>query len=301
MNLGRYEPAMAPALTAAYNRAVLRVPHCYPVSEADLAAALAPAVGAVSRHNRLHSEAVFVTTSAAAMGGFVHAAVERPCEEGGSERGVIRFLWYDRGHREAGQALLAAAEECLRERGIAQIEAFPQEYRYPFYHLRAAYLSVRLDQVEALLQFNGYRRVRGEVFLDWPDYAPRPPGSAPVFAAISLEWVQGRGARPGLHLRAHHKEKQIAECVCVSCGEYSEADAAQDWLFTTWLGVDDAFQGKGLGRYLLERALEEMHGVGYRHAVISAAWDNCRAFLFYSNFGYHVVDWTYGLSRELKA
>jgi hypothetical protein len=28
--------------------------------------------------------------------------------------------------------------------------------------------------------------------------------------------------------------------------------------------------------------------------------DNYRAALFYTNFGYHVVDWTYGLGRKLE-
>ena len=60
----------------------------------------------------------------------------------------------------------------------------------------------------------------------------------------------------------------------------------------------DAIQG--LGRYLLQRALREMHGAGYRHAAISTHWRNYRAFLFYSNYGYRVVDWTYGLRREIQ-
>ena len=89
-------------------------------------------------------------------------------------------------------------------------------------------------------------------------------------------------------------------CECVSCGEFSHADGAQDWVFTEWLGVEAEFQGKGLGRYLLQRALQEMHGAGYRHAAISTHWRNYRAFLFYSNYGYRVVDWTYGLRREIQ-
>ena len=44
---------------------------------------------------------------------------------------------------------------------------------------------------------------------------------------------------------------------------------AQDWLHTVWLGIEDEFQGQGLGRYLLQYELQEMHKVGYRHAAIS--------------------------------
>ena len=56
------------------------------------------------------------------------------------------------------------------------------------------------------------------------------------------------------------------------------------------LGIEDEFQGQGLGRYLLQHALQEMHKVGYRHAAISSGLDNHRAFLFYNNCGYRVVD-----------
>ena len=83
---------------------------------------------------------------------------------------MIRFLWYRRGRRTVGQALLAAAEEHLRERGMAQAVAFQQDYRYRCYHFAHAYLSDHLDHVQALLAFNGYQRAAGEVFLDWPDY-----------------------------------------------------------------------------------------------------------------------------------
>jgi GNAT superfamily N-acetyltransferase len=74
----------------------------------------------------------------------------------------------------------------------------------------------------------------------------------------------------------------------------------QDWFFTDGLGVSDEVQGKGLGRYLLQKARQEMHRIGYRHAAISTDWMNFRAFLFYSNDGYHRVDWTYALRRTVN-
>ena len=88
-------------------------------------------------------------------------------------------------------------------------------------------------------------------------------------------------------------------CECVSYGEFSRVDEVQDWRFTTWLGVSDKFQGKGLGRYLLQRALQELHRTGYRHASISTDWQNFRAAVFYSNYGYHTVDWTYAVRKTL--
>jgi len=53
------------------------------------------------------------------------------------------------------------------------------------------------------------------------------------------------------------------------------------------------------GQSLLDAG--ETHALGFRHAAISTALHNHRAFLFYSNFGYHVADWTYDSRRDLHA
>jgi len=51
----------------------------------------------------------------------------------------------NRGNRKAGQALLDTAEVHLRAHGATEIQALPQEHRYPFYMLKAACLSERMD------------------------------------------------------------------------------------------------------------------------------------------------------------
>jgi GNAT superfamily N-acetyltransferase len=283
---------MAGRLAAAYNSAIRCVPHCYPVSAKELASALAEDHG-------LRARQVFVALEGQSITGFAHVGVGYREREECPEQGLIQFLWYAPGHRRAGQALLDIAEGHLRAHGMRQAVAFHQKYRYPFYYLSSAYLSDRLGQVAALLGHNGYRRIGGEVYLDWPNFEPVEPPPAEVPAAVTVEWMRGRSTRPGLILHAYQGERQVAICKCVSCGEYSTADEAQDWLFTTWLGVQEDLHGKGLGRHLLRRALLEMHGVGYQHASISTAVDNYRAALFYTNFGYRVMDWTYGLGRDL--
>jgi GNAT superfamily N-acetyltransferase len=293
MEIRPYEPAMADQLTTAYNSAIRSVPHCYPVSTAGLVAAMAEDHG-------LRERQVFVATEGQSIVGFAHVGVGHREGEEGPEQGLIQFLWYAPGHRSAGQALLETAEGHLRAHGMRQVVAFHQKYRYPFYHLCNAYLSDCLGQVAALLGYNGYRRVAGEVFLDWPNYVPVEPPPAGVPAEVTIEWQPGKGVRPGLLVLARQGERDVGACKCVSCGEYTAAAEAQDWLFVTWVGVGWNQRGKGLGRHLLQRALYEMHGVGYRHASISTSVDNYRAALFYTNFGFHVVDWTYGLDHKLE-
>ena len=223
-----YEPGMLPELTLAYNNIIRGVPHCFPVSPEDFASVIAGVVEAEGGHDQLDAEAGFVAREGRSTCGFIHVGVERPEDEDGIKGGIIRFLWYERGCRAAGQALLDAAAEYLLQHNPDRLTAFSQDYRYPFYHFEHAYLSDHLDPVQALLGFNGYQRVAGEVFLDWPKVVSSSPD---VSVEVSLEWKQGGGMRPGLIVRARQDEKEIGVCECVSCGEYSHADEAQDWLF----------------------------------------------------------------------
>jgi GNAT superfamily N-acetyltransferase len=296
MDLTPYGHDLAPEVCRAYNRAVQGLPHCHPVDEAHFDAAIGNTDPTGKRGSALRDRLTLVARDGASVAGFVDVGIG---ELGGRETGIIRFLCYERGNRKAGQALLDAAQIHLRQRGATEVQAFPQEHRYPFYLLKAAYLSERMDHVLALLTFNGYERTRGEVFLDWPDCVVDAPPAFDMPLKITVDHPTGNGTRPGLTVRASLDGREAGVCKNVCCGEYSPDPAAQDWLFTVGLGVDEEIQGRGLGKYLQLRALHEMRALGYRHAAISTAWDNHRAFLFYSNLGYRTSDWTYGLRRIL--
>ncbi len=299
MQILDFEPDMAVDIAQAYNRAVEPVPHCYPVTADQFAVELEPALSEGQSKDGLHSNRVLVCREAGETLGFVHMATGRLRESDQQETGFLRFFWYAPGHRSIGQALLAAAEAHLRQHETDRIEAFSQYHIYPFYYFKPAYLSGRIGHVHALLTFNGYSRHRGEVFLDWPDFQPLEPGLPDIPAEVSLERKQGRARLPGVIVTAHREDREIGQCVCESVGDYHSVEEAQDWVMTIQLHVEERSQGRGLGRHLLQTALKEAHRLGYRHAVISNAWGNDRAFLFYANHGYHVVDWTYGYGRDL--
>lgn len=299
MRVEPYSEAMLSDLTTAFNRAVAQVPHCYPVGEAEMAAALAPALGGAPGDPRLRSEAVLVAREGSALRGFAHTAVRKE-KDGPADVGVIRFLWYERGFRAVGQALLAAAEERLRRAGLDRVLACHCDDGYRFYHVRYGHLSDHLEHVQALLKLAGYDAVDGEVVLDWPSYAPPAPEPPEADVRVTPEWSVGRGRLPNVSVKARLGGAQIGTCDCISCGEFTADEAAQDWLFVNGLFINDEHQGKGLGRHLLQRALAEMHGVGYRNASISTDWRNHRALLFYSNYGFHMVDWTFCYARPLR-
>ena len=78
-----------------------------------------------------------------------------------------------------------------------------------------------------------------------------------------------------------------------------KAEVLEDRGFVKWPSIGKPWQKKKIGKYLLQQTLNDAHALGYRRAGISTAWDNHRAFAFYSNVGFSVSDWTYGWGEKL--
>ena len=102
-------------------------------------------------------------------------------------------------------------------------------------------------------------------------------------------------------MQARAGDDVLGNCVLISGGMTSSHDEAQDFAFCDWIGVQEQWQGRGLGRHMLSTALCNARERGYRHGAISTYVENYRAFVFYSHHGYRVVDWTYEFERELNA
>jgi GNAT superfamily N-acetyltransferase len=291
-------------LARAYNEAIRFVPHSHPVRTRYFGAALAPAMGGDPDPCR-SSEAVLAVRDRDELLGFAHVALGKPelvsddAANSEPEAGLLRFFWYRPGRRQAGKALLEAAEAYYRERRVGTAVAFLHQHNYPFYHLPPARLSDRLGHIGALLGIHGYEPVTGGVFMDWRNFAVTAPSPDALPVCYSIEHVPRDRQRPQIEVRAFLDGKQIGICQSFSAAERSHARPAQAWLFTEWLGVENAYQGRGLGRSLLQRTLVEGRKLGYRHAVISTGWRNYRACTFFTNFGYRVSDWTYGMARAL--
>lgn len=300
MEILQYTPDLQTSVTQFYNRLTANVPHCYPVNEEEFATAIRGVTTGKADKNDvgfgLDSETAFVAITESVVQAFIHVDLTQIRDE---DVGIIRFLGYERGARRAGQAVLEKAEDYLKAFNVTRISAFPSNHRYRFYHFEYAYLSDALDQVQGLLGFNRYHRSNGWVFLDWKNYAVTPI-SASIPVTLSVDWKDERGQRPDSVVKAYRGNQEIGLCVSVSGGEYSSHPDAQDWLHTVWLEIEGEFQGQGLGRYLLQYALQEMKKIGYRHATISTRWDDYRPLLFYTNCGYRVADWTYAYEKVLS-
>ena len=232
--------------------------------------------------------------------GFAHVAHDPVGENQEGPVGAMRFLGYEQGHRAAGQALLEAAETHLRDKGVTEIVAFHQDFRWPCFHLDHSYCTGSLTHIEGLLGMNGYSRCAGEVYLDWPDLEPPEPPSSDHELRMEPETLSHDARLPNFVLRAFAGDEQVGECWNASCGAGAPGSPAEDWALTTWLQIEEAHQGKRLGAHLLAHALRHMRDIGYRNAVISTSLTNFRAQLFYSNFGYRTSDWTYAWAKKLR-
>ena len=286
-------------LANVYNEQIAGVPHCYPISQEEFEAGLLD-----PRNDRHYGESgpekIIVAEQDGKIFGFAHVAIGKiKFSDRRMAGGLIHFLTYQAGYRSVGQALLEECEKHSRDAGARQMWAFQNGCNYRFYHLEFGNASQRMGHVCALFLMNGYKVNEGEIFMEEPGYAVTEPLTPDHEVEIIVKQESGRGILPGLVVQALRNGREIGICESGSAGDCCKANEAQDWFFIHWLGIKEGEQGKGWGRYLLQRTRWEMRKIGYKNAVISADITNHRALLFYTNYGYRVCDTVYGYTKRL--
>ena len=280
-----YQPAHGEVLCEIYEATTSDCAHCHPVDRDLFARTLGGEMDSVL------GERVFVAIRDGSPLGFSHAVIRNPKNLEGN-CGAIRFLSYNRGDRGTGIELLRTTLDYFREEKVVAIRAFDHNDQYPFYHRNHAYLSDRIGHVQALLTCEGFRRGGGEVHLDWDDFELEDPFEIEQEVDLTWKTEESAGPIPSFNGRCTSGETLIGETRVISAANCHPSQG--DRLFVNWLGVEEAFQRKGYGRYILQEAMREGKRMGYRHAGISTAFNNYRAYAFYTNCGFRVTDWTYG-------
>lgn len=302
MEIIKYSPNLLRPLTRFYNQHIEGLPNCFPIKEGELAKVLWKLNGGKENSEKgLDEEEMFIAIHSGKIIAFIHAGVQEYDNDEKDIVGYIKFLSYKRGERIAGQAVLEAAEEFLTTFDINKIIAFSSdiEARYRFHQFEYNNLSNYLDHIQALLACNGYKPGNGWASLNWENFDAKPvlPDQA---VKLTIEWEDGKGERANCTVKAKKDEEDVGECECVSVGTFSQHPEAQDWIYTSWIGIEEKFRGQGHGKYLLQYTLQEMQKVGYRHAILNTVRDNYRALLFYTDLGYKIVDWTYEYAKDLS-
>jgi ribosomal protein S18 acetylase RimI-like enzyme len=294
MKITHMDIADAGELAQVYNEQIADIPHCYSVSREEFETGF---LTIKDRHCReTHSAKVIIGEEDDEIIGFAHVAMGEIRMDEVHTGGIIHFMTYKPGHRPTGQAILDESEKYLMNRGADKIWAYQKHCGYRFYHLEFGNLSDRKGHIYGLFRNNGYEINDGEIFMEDPEYSEEEPMLNDRGIEIIIDQKSPERAElPGITVRAFRAGEVIGVCEAVSAGECCPVHEAQQTFFIDWLGVDPAEQGKGLGRYLLQRARWEMKKIGYRNAVISTDITNYRALTFYTNYGYRVTDTVYGL------
>ena len=168
-------------------------------------------------------------------------------DDGSPTTGHIRYLWYDPGHRKAGEALLDAAEQALAEAGAERVQAFGPGIM-PFHKN----LSDRCVHIRALFTIRGYELTGGELYINWDNFAEslerlKADAEMPAGITVTVEeyyWDEERKRggrktpRPSLRLFALDADgEKLGICEHIAANEYDDAAALADTGFVSWLGV----------------------------------------------------------------
>ena len=215
MEIYNYTQELAKEAAKAYNRLVQKVPYCYPITRETFGTEVSKPLPDEIDDVPLEWQTEQVVIEAGQIQGFIQLGVksEKTNDSKTERAGMIRFFWYEPGHRAAGQALLKASEQILRDHGVRRVQAFHQHYTYRFYQLEYSYLSTHLGHIDALLRLNKYRRMAGEVFLQKKDFVPPEPMKINLDVRITVQWEECSTSGPSVRVRAYSDECQVAECI----------------------------------------------------------------------------------------
>ncbi len=294
MELVGFDPELAGALARCYDETMADAPHHHLVSP-DWFAELPS-----SQWQHCAEEQLLAAREAGEVVGFVHVGMAAPPAdewEIQGEPGVLRALCYRPGRRAAGAALLEAAEEWARARGRAEMVAGYTQFNYRFYP-SPGHLSEHLVHLTSLLWAAGYGSPDCDLVLHWPEFTP-PDLPTPD---LDFDLVREEGpTRPSRWVTFHALQggREIGECKMRWLGGPPWRPQYAEWCYCGGLYVTGACEGRGLGKYLLAQGLAAMRAQGAKHTLLQVHAHNHRASLLYANFGYRLLDRTFGFRKPL--
>ena len=283
-------------LTDFYNLQIRRLPYCFPVTPDEFTWGISHDRYEDVPHNDLEDARLFVAHRGDSVCGFVHVDTRLDNRD---RTGIIRFLSYTPGNRNVGQALLDAAESHFLTTGVRTISAFDPNYSYRFYFLGHG-ISSRLNHVAALFELNGYGIRNTELLLSFDTLTADDPAVPIDGLRIDVHEIPGFGSKPGMDVIAYDGKEQIGTLLAYSLGQRMRSSSAQNTCFIRQLEVDEAYQRKGLGRFLLQKAHFELKRKGYTRSLIFTFAANHRARLFYTNYCYEYVDSYFEFEKVLR-
>jgi len=196
--------------------------------------------------------------------------------------GVIRHLYFEKGRRAVGEALLAQALRGMA--GWGQI--------FAFFHILGmscnAYhgkLHCNHGHIEPSLLAHGFQTEHENVYYVL-DMKPVLPGGRSRLS-FSKTPVGVCGARFVVRLDTRVVGTAQVRYVDKLTGGYTP-----DVAYLTWLRVEKSFRGQGIGTELMGLLVKCLLGEGYRCLHTDTARDNIGAQRFYRRLGFEEAGYT---------
>lgn len=283
----------AALLSHTWNTQAVNTLACYAVEEHAFASGL---LDGDQKVLPVANEQLFACRDGGTITGFVHTATGHyEMEHTQCEGGMVLALACPPEDRIMGTELLERAEAYLHQLGCDEIDAFPIKNGYPFAHFGIGTLSDRVGHISAILGASGYVEHEGCFLLEHNlDGIATPTDTAS--AELVIEHVAGKGTLPDINIWLHIDGEQSGSCQSLSAATYG---GPEDLCYTRWIAVRPDYQGRGLGRDLLEKTLWEMRECGYARATLSTHRDNASARLLYHRCGYSTVDTSYAYHKTI--
>ena len=203
--------------------------------------------------------------------------------------GVIRHLYFEKDRREAGQALLAKANDHLQR--FNQI--------YAFYHALGmscnsyhGKLHSSLACVENMLRANGFSVEHENVYYSLDIQRAETSDGNDLRLVGAREFC---GDEKGFEARLHGEAVGTAR---IRLLERLTGGLTRDTVYLTWIGVHRHFRGMGLGTQFVQLLLKHLLREGYQHIHTDTASGNAIAQRFYEKLGFQNRGFTRSYLRE---
>ncbi len=278
-----------------YADATASVPHSFPASLPEVAAWLE------GRSARLESESIAIAREGGEIVGLARYGRGGPDARPeswftvGPGEGILETLLVRPGDREAAELLLTRADADLRAPASEVTWAFEDELGPPFSHGGFGQISATMATPLECLCRHGFTAHAGELHLVLDRLAAPPPGRAPAGISVTThrldagEWALEAHGPDGAH---------ASQCVWAPVSLKSRCPVARRVGYVWWLGVDDGFRGRGLGRHMMRCAFQHMRDNGITAVWLTTGAANYVAQSLYLSLGFRVVDYSLTLVRR---
>ena len=214
----------------------------------------------------------------------------------GQRLGLLRCMFYRRGHRRAAQEILQAVDADLQERGTDRAMAFD---RLDYHFVPCAFLPGTWLHLLVLLGEAGYVARPWNIALDLEQLPAEPLDPPAPGLRTTVEQLPSGVELPAGWIEVFDGDLCVAACKMNCFSEWVNGGLAGQTCYTDGFGVHHAYRGRGLARYCLLHSLWVMRQWGYARATLGALFGNHRALHLYDSVGYREIFTQYVLSRTL--